>query len=392
MAHRTPTEAALRYLGTRTYGQLVDVLELAIARPHSSAGRVLAPLTSPVAGLDEWPVRERAVAVWRVVQEGIESRSVSPTPSSRKRHALCAAFRLPVDGIEEWGASLTDRFKQLRELPIFGMPTSTQPMEMAWKRGAERLADVLDERFATIRHSADWEPYRAPRNAARAVAQSADDTGEFRKPSPGAQPLVADLFVTTVFMRGRSVHRRITERIVTAQVDGLGYYTAHGYAIVDKSHQHVDVPVRALWGCRAEPVRPTSGGQPPETRLRFPAPLRKGEKAHFASETVPSEIVADERHWLDVDIDHHGIPRGKTLYDGRLPTRGLTIRVVFDAGHVPEAAWWYAELTERERYDQPPGGDPHLLDIIDGEIRKTFTEQSCQPREHYGVAFRWPHR
>jgi hypothetical protein len=44
---------------------------------------------------------------------------------------------------EEWGASLTERFRQLKVLrSTFGEVTSTQPMEIAWKRGVERLSEI----------------------------------------------------------------------------------------------------------------------------------------------------------------------------------------------------------------------------------------------------------
>ena len=78
------------------------------------------------------------------------------------------------------------------------------------------------------------------------------------------------------------------------------------------------------------------------------------------------------------------------MYGGRLPVSGLTIRVRFDDGHLPDAVWWYAELNERERYDRPPPGDRRLLTITGNDVQHTFNEQVCQPRESYGLAFGWP--
>lgn len=101
------------------------------------------------------------------------------------------------------------------------------------------------------------------------------------------------------------------------------------------------------------------------------------------------ETIVDDRHWVDVDIDHHGIARGRLLY-GSLPVSGLTIRIRFDDACPPEAVWWYAELNEQERYDQPPPGDPHLLPIVENSVGHTFTDRLCQPRESYGLAFSWP--
>jgi hypothetical protein len=76
------------------------------------------------------------------------------------------------------------------------------------------------------------------------------------------------------------------------------------------------------------------------------------------------------------------------MYD-YVPISGLTIRVMFDNDHLPEACWWYAEQTERERRQRPPDGDHHLLTIVSNTVEHTFTEK-CQPRENYGISFLWP--
>ena len=81
---------------------------------------------------------------------------------------------------------------------------------------------------------------------------------------------------------------------------------------------------------------------------------------------------------------------GRLLHKHKLPISGLTIRVRFDDDFLPEAAWWYAELTESGRYEQPPPGDRHLLTLVGNAVHYTFTEHLCEPREHYGLAFSWP--
>lgn len=355
----------------------------------SSTGRALAALIEPTAILDDWEPGDRAAAVWLLIKEGIESPDVGPTRLSRRRRALYAAFRVRDRDIPQpWGSSLHERFKQLLSLPsVFGNPTSTQPMEMAWKRGVGHLADYLEGRFRQLGHSRDWADYRPVGEfQTDSDVVSGDPEAEFRRPSAGAQPVFVNLFVTTVFMRQRAVYRRITERLITAREDGVAYYTARGFA--GRSTRLTYMPVRALWGCTAEFVEPERPGRPAVTRLWFPAPLRRGEQAYFASEIVDDQVT-EERHWIDVDIDHHGIPRGELAYGGRLPVGGLTIRVRFDEGHLPELAWWYAELNESERYDRPPPGDHHLLSIDGRDVQHTFTDGPCQPRESYGVAFGW---
>ena len=54
LSERTGIEAALRFLGTRDHGVLVDILEHAITRPDGHAGVKLAPLTAATSGLIGW--------------------------------------------------------------------------------------------------------------------------------------------------------------------------------------------------------------------------------------------------------------------------------------------------------------------------------------------------
>jgi len=152
-------EAALRHLGARRYDDHVELIEHAIIRPYDSTGTILDPLTAATSGLRDWTTAERAHALWRVIEEGVLNRHVS-TPRSRERHALQAAFRLPDEDVGvEWGSSLTERFRQLGGLPVFSNLTSTQPMEISWKRGVERLADHLHGRLGELRTSEDWARY-----------------------------------------------------------------------------------------------------------------------------------------------------------------------------------------------------------------------------------------
>jgi hypothetical protein len=394
-------ETALRHLGTRDHGVLVDLLAHAIDRPHSATGTALAPLVEPTAVLEGWSPAERARALWRLIGEGIRDPDVSPTPLSRRRRVLQAAFRLPDADIQEpWGSSLTERFKQLRAVKeVFHEPTSTQPMEMAWKRGVSALATYLEDRFRELQTPSPWEPYRRKvgkhqdsqdpdPDEWQAYFDALDDADTvFRQPSKGAQPIFVNLFITTVFMKRRAVYRRITERLITARANGVKYYTARGFA--GKQTSLTYAPVQALWGCTAEFIEPSRPGRRAVTRLWFPSPLRVGEQAHFASEVIDENITA-EREWVDVDIDHHGIAPGRLFYGDRFPVSGLTIRVRFDEGWLPAAVWWYAELNESERYEVPPPGDPHLLTITGNDVQHTFAGLACQPRESYGLSFSWP--
>ncbi|GAA1854272.1 hypothetical protein GCM10009687_21420 [Asanoa iriomotensis] len=398
---RSEIEAALRYLGTRTHELPVDLLQHAVERPGSPIGTRLSALTSPTKHLDGWTAAQLAHALWQVIREGIRDPDVSPAHLSRRRRVLQAAFRLPDSDIHEpWGSSLTERFTQLVPLVhVFGRPTTTQPMEAAWKRAVHLLAAHLEGRFAALAQPTDWDEYRRvayPSGVEREgrldeIQAQVDSFGYnealLREPSSGAQPIFINLFITTVFMKRRAVYRRITERLITARTDDVAYYTARGFA--GKPPRLTYVPVKALWGCDAEFVESSRPGRPAVTRLWFPKPLRAGEQAHFASEIV-DENITEERQWIDVDVDHHGIAKGALVHGGRLPISGLTIRVRFDDNDLPEAVWWYAELNESERYDRPPPGHRRLLSLAGNDVSHTFTDRYGQPRESYGIAFSWP--
>ena len=381
---RSAVEIALRNLGARRYGSLVEIVEHAIRRPDGRTGRILKPLTESTSVLHEWTASERAHALWRVIEEGIVHPEVSSMAQSRSRRVLQAALRLPDEDIdEEWGASLTDRFKQLKTLRgIFNGATTTQPMEIAWKHGVERLAEHLEERFDALRAPEAWARYR---RAELSSPKPRKGSTIFRRPSDGAQKLFVNLHIMTVIMRGRAEVRRISERLITSQDDrGLEYFRAWSFSSPSTLQGRTYVPTYALWGCRAEQV--TENGLP-VTRLWFPQPLRSGEQAHFLSEVVHEAGEETAQGWANVEIDHYGIAPGE-LRDGVLPVSGLTIRIRFDRHSLPKAVWWYAEQNDRERYEEPRIDSPCRLDVVCGDVVKTF-DDPCQPRESYGIAYSW---
>lgn len=397
-------EWSLRYLGRQTHGVLVEIIEHGLDEPSGPAGLALGPLTRPLDCAAQWTAKERALALWALIEEGVKDHALGPTLHSRKRHAVAAALRLPIDCIptDSWGTSLGFRFEQLKAFSaVFGRPTTTQPMEAAWTSGVKALAAHLGRRFESLRSVDDWEPYRPHDKPAFDLGEwivEHDDRAtkehlKLRRPSSHAQKVFAELIVVTVHMKGRTVHRRITERLVTSRDPhgDVAYFTANGYRVGDNIDRTY-VPVRSVWGCREEIVEPRHHGHFPVTRLWFPEPLQYGEQAYFASEAVfdQGDDTDDEKYWIDVEVDHHGIARGRLLYAQKLPIRGLTIHIKFDGTFLPETVWWYAELTESERYGQPQAGDRHILPLIGNAVQHTFTEHICQPREHYGVAFSWP--
>lgn len=273
-----------------------------------------------------------------------------------------------------------------------------------WLKTWERVADQqfvskpraldsvpLDEKVSDLRRNEATDPpspapvvrARSDTEIQRPVAKKVDPEAK----SVGAvQPVFMDLLVVTVFMKGRRIQRRVSERIVTAREDGVASFTARGFVGTPSAPRFS--PVKALWGCESEGVE-LSHPSWPATRLRFPTSLRAGESAHFASEVVVRNDDV-ERNWIDVHVDHHGIAPGKVGYGGRLPMSGLTIRVRFDEDCLPEAVWWYENLKEKERCVAPPERDHHVLKVSGRDLQHTFVNKAYEAGDNVGVAFIWP--
>jgi hypothetical protein len=233
------------------------------------------------------------------------------------------------------------------------------------------LAARLVEKLVSL-DEPGWQHYADIGRAAVEVTNDNRVGWRARAASRGAQPVFVERMLVTAVMHRRTVRRRITERDIIACEDGVDGFNVH--AATGWTHDPEDLPVMALWACRR--VITDHLGDPLLARLRFRRTLRKGERYRFVSEALDGRLE-EERKWVNVDIDHHGIAPG-----------GLTIQLNFDPKQLPEACWWYAEQLEFERPRRPPDGDPHLLPVGDGFVRHTFRE-GCHPREDYGIAFRW---
>ncbi|GAB3150287.1 hypothetical protein GCM10027258_48130 [Amycolatopsis stemonae] len=393
-------ERALRWLATRRHAKPLALLQHAIEEPGSDSAAQLTPLTAATSTLSEPTAPTRALALWGLIID--EVSRIGSNDDSRRRNALYAAFRLKrrPEISESWKSTLEGRFSQLLALPgVFGdpAPTTTTPMHRAWRAGvAEKLAPRIQERLNQLSvDPAAWEPYvliarsgELDQPDAPSGTSTEDLMTGFRQPTEGAQPVFLLLFVTTVFMRRRTAFRRITERLVTAREDGVDGYLARALTGKDWSlDDPSNIPVRPLWNCRLDPPVTSAPGESQITKLRFPRSLLRNEKILFVSEAIDDHIT-EERRWVNVEVDHHGIAPGKLLH-GHIPISGLTIRIRFDEAVHPTACWWYAEQTERQRLTPPALGDPRRLSIVDGHVEHTFTER-CHPRDNYGIAFQWP--
>ncbi len=371
-------EAGLRWLAAGGHDRVQTTLQHALQelhRPRNKA-RKSEDLRALVDGVpSSMPPRtrsdERARALWRLIQEELELIELPD-----ERTALRAALHLDPANREP---SIDARLAHARDRGDFGVQRSGKhhgydALRRWWGDGVRQLGERVHERLDYLHnHPHEWGQYF---EEAREPA--------FRKPSPGAQPVFAELFVTTVFMKGRFVHRRITERLITAREDDVRFYTARALPELDDAS--VSVPVRALWGCEARRV-PSTRGEPILTRLYFPAPLNRGQRHFFSSEAFVQDVKT-ERRAIDVEVDHHGIAPGRRLHDS-LPVSGLTIRIIFDKAELPEALWWYADVAEREKYTRPAAGDDRWITVSPhGHAEHTFTE-ACQPLAHYGVSIAW---
>lgn len=371
----SPREAGLRWLAASAHDRVHTTLVHALQDLQKPAGKTkrLADLRALVAGVpSSMPFRsridDRAHALWRLVRSEVDL-----IETKDEQTALTAALHLDPTNREP---SIDKRLAFARDRGDFGVQRSGKrhgydALRKWWGDGVRQLGDRIHERLDYLHHHPhEWREY---------FTDSAEP--RFRTPSPGAQPVFAELFVTTVFMSGRLVRRRITERLITAQEDGVAYYMAR--ALPEMDDPYASVPVRALWGCKAEHL-PWIPGQPVLTRLWFPTTLGRGERHFFSSEALAGNVTA-ERTAINVEVDHYGIAPGRRLLDA-MPISGLTIRIVFD--EIPEVVWWYADATERERYARPSRDDRWLKVSPHGHVEHTFA-QACQPLANYGVSIGW---
>jgi hypothetical protein len=389
-------ENALRWMATRKTAGPLELMLNAFEDPSGDSAKELGALIERVHWPPSRPMQDRALALWGLLVHLIGR--VGTGVDSRRRNALMAAFRLPrrPEIAQPWARTLKARFEQLKALErVYGSPApaTTTPMHKAWNLAVRsNLAPQLASRLAELgRDDDEWARYEATARQAEGPVtgdgDSARDHGDlyrgFRPPADGAQPVFVHLFVTNVFMRGRTVYRRITERLVAAREPGVDGYMARALAGTDTNHTRV--PVTPLYGCTADLVA-SPPGEPVMTKLRFPKALQLNELHHFSSETINEE--QQDRLWVNVEVDHYGIAPGK-LHLGHVPVSGLTIRIRFDDAYLPEACWSYAEQSERQRRVQPPPGDPRWLKLEGNTVCCTFMYR-CQPLGHYGVSIGWP--
>jgi hypothetical protein len=367
-------DAALRWLAARKDGGPLRFLHDAIEDPRSESATALGCLIRPTTSMTTAPPEMRALAVWGLILD-----EINRTPgSSMYWTILSAAFRL---GEAEWGGTLDERFGQLKNLPgVFEVPppTTTTPLHKAWRRAvSDRLSPCLAGKLAALADDGEaWRPYV---EIARASFSESRMAG--RQPSSnGVQPVFLERQLVAVEMRHRTAYRRLTVRRVVACEDNVDGYTTRARTGWDGDL--APKPIKAIFGCRVE----TWPCDPIAVDLRFPKPLRKGDRHEFISLACDDDLD-EERHWVNVEVDHHGIAPRVVDGEGKV-TGGLSVSITFD-DCVPEACWWYAEQTDYERAIRPPAGDRHLLEIRRGVVEHTF-QRPCRPQEEYGIAFHWP--
>lgn len=386
-------EAALRWLARKDDESPLWFLRCAIEKAASDSAGMLGCLVGPTGSMPEGTPDRRAFAIWGLLIDEIGKLG---SAEDRRGHAtLVAAFRLqPVPrGSAYWKPTLRARFRQLERIPgLFGNPPplTETPMNQAWSRVLKTLRTALTRELIRLANEGEsWQSYVEIGQAAAIEASFGSDQPDSRgcrAPSEGAQPVFLKRMFVKVTMRRRTVWRRITERDAEARQDDVDGYDVH--ALTGWTGDLADIPVRALWNCRLVVSPGVHPGDPVFARLCFGKKLALGECWSFESEAVDGRLD-EEREWINVDVDHHGVARGRS--ENGKPVAGLTIRVAFDRNCLPEACWWYADQTENERRRRPPAGDPRLLEVGAGFVEHTFSGW-CHPRESYGIGFRWPQK
>lgn len=306
----------------------------------------------------------RALALWELIQEEIANFPVSDEDDMRELHALQAAFRLPAqDYAGSAGDSIPRRLALAKTAGLFAPRQGQDMPQTLWRRAVRKLGYQVENRLEELAHQPEvWAGYRRD---------------EFPPPPHDAQPIVMNRLTATYVMRGRAVHRATTERLVTAQADGVDRYVVRAYSPRPGKH---DVQIEALLNCKPGPRATFAGrgsGETHEVAMYCPKPLKRGEQWFFASQ-VSHQQGAGEDPVVEIQVTSHGIAAG-----------GLTLRVQFDEGFFPTAVWWFADVPEHRQLAKPPSSDPHRLRCSPfGYVEHTFGA-ACRPLGRYGLGWEW---
>jgi hypothetical protein len=360
-------EAGLRELA-KGRGPNLRRLENAIVDGEDTT----AGLSELVSGTESMPnatPTQRAQALWSIIEEEIEKR---PREDPKCHAALRAAFRIDAEAYR--GAeydTIEARLKRAKANGGFGPPgqVGQDAHTRAWGNGVFWLARRVEERLrALARNPLDWQAYLSHADTAPLVVP----------PPPTAQPVRLDQLRATYMMKQRAVDYTIVERLVTAQRDGVDRYIVRAGSPVSRPDR---VSISPLLNCRAETVRSVPdgrGGRTHEVAMLFPDSLRFGEQCFFATQVTQQR---NEDPIVEIQVTSHGIVAG-----------GLTMRVQFDEGAYPVAAWWFGDCIDAERLDKPPDGHPRRLAWSKyGFLQHTFAE-FCKPLAKYGIGWEWGER
>jgi hypothetical protein len=366
-------------------------IEHAIEKPDDP--RLPASIKELVRGTDvmpaDWTQQERAHAFWNLIVDLVEG--FDQGHGSKRQAALRIALMINKTRHDDPEPQLLRRrIEHARLNGVFGNPRRVGKDQAAqyWTDGVVDLAIRLDRRVGELGRNPDgWQDYRVGRAGAVRVLQASTRSPDIT-PLVGSAPFYIDRMINTYTMRGRCVGKRTTEMWITSWVDGLDHYDVRVWSHVGGEPV---VGVRAWLNCRVGSLRSVASLnrlQILEYPVFFPEPLRKGQDHHFAIEVEHLITDDDDTPLVELEVTCQGIAALERTDDG-WPTRGLSMRLQFETGAYPAAAWWFAKTSDFKRFDRPPDGDPHRLTWSPhGYLEHSFTA-SCEPNQRYGLGWAW---
>lgn len=364
---QAPCEAGLRELAAKR-GPSIGKLEYAAVHPADAEAelRELMVRTESMVGANP---RQRAAALWEIIKEEIKKVD-RDGQHPRYRAALLAAFRIPMEDYRgtEYD-TIAKRLEHAKEAGGFEPNVGQEAPNNSWRQGARRLGWVVEERLTQLsRDPEGWLAYQTK------ASPKPDDPAP---PPQDAQPVFVDRLTATYSMKGRTVSYAITERLVTAKADHVDHYIVRAYSPLAGEHK---VEVQALLNCQAGPGQKfaSRGGETHEVPMYAPAPIHSGQQWFFASRVIHQE-GANEEPVVEIQVTSHGIA-----------PNGLTMRVQFEKGCYPLAAWWFANVPDDRQLVKPPDGHRRRLECSEfGFLEHRFTEL-CRPLSKYGLGWEWP--
>ena len=336
----------------------------AAARQGLTLNKILKSSSLDLSSLPRrWPHRYSAARVFDLICEAAKK-----LPERDSAIALVALNQFPGVG----GSKLSERFENLARSEALGPSKEESPAKESrdlvkrWSKLRIELARRIRDEM-NLRERDGWEKYVST------------------VPKPGEselQPFVVDRLEVTYFVDERRVcTHTITQRWISVDLaDAYGTASVDHYKVraryTDASgrYEHEGVEILPMINCRAGSSEVGRDGWL-MTEMKFPEPLRNGQKLFFASLVKYSTVTPMDPPAL-IQVTSHGILQ-------------LIMRVQFHVETAPRACWVYGGREQAVARVAPGDGQlgqwrlPNQLGFVE------YDAKNCPAGWFYAIGWKW---